>query len=113
MCVFISYSHLGKGPEWKARLLRALHVFEQHHLLDVWEDGRTRVSAAWNDDIAAAMSSASLAVFLITPQALESEFIRKIKLPFLLDRWQREEIPVFPVICEMTSRHSVSLHDAP
>src|SRR5207302_11449433 len=57
--VFISYSHRGKGPEWKAKLLRALHVFERHHVLDVWQDGKIRVSAPWNDDIAQAMSSAS------------------------------------------------------
>ncbi len=33
--IFISYSHRGEGPKWKAALLRSLHVFEQHHLLDV------------------------------------------------------------------------------
>ena len=42
--IFISYSHLGKGPEWKVKLLRALHVFERHHLLDVWNDERIRAS---------------------------------------------------------------------
>ena len=30
--IFISYSHRGKGLEWKAKLLRAFHVFEQQHL---------------------------------------------------------------------------------
>ena len=39
--IFISYSHPGDGPEWKAALLRALHVFEQHHLLDVLQDGKS------------------------------------------------------------------------
>ena len=43
--IFISYSHRGKGPEWKAALLRALHVFERHHLLDVWQDGKIHVSS--------------------------------------------------------------------
>lgn len=44
--IFISYSHRGNGPEWKAWLLRHLAVFEQHHLLDVWQDGKIGVSAA-------------------------------------------------------------------
>ncbi|MCX6923770.1 MAG: hypothetical protein NT154_11265 [Verrucomicrobia bacterium] len=56
--IFISYSHRGNGPEWKAKLLGALHVFEQQHLLDVWEDGKIRVSAPWKDDITQAMSCA-------------------------------------------------------
>jgi hypothetical protein len=45
--VFISYSHRGNGPQRKAALLRVLHVFEQHHLLDVWQDGKIRVSSYW------------------------------------------------------------------
>ena len=98
--VFVSYSHRGSGPEWKAKLLKALEVFERHHLLDVWEDGKIRVSAAWNDDITGAMSSASLAVFLLTPEALESDYILKTELPFFQRRWQPERIPVFPVVCE-------------
>jgi hypothetical protein len=69
--IFISYSHRGNGPKWKAALLRALQVFEQHHLLDVWEDGRIRVSSFWNDDVKQAMSSARLAVVLLTKQALD------------------------------------------
>ena len=55
--IFISYSHRGNGPKWKAAVLRALHVFEQHHLLDVWQDGKIRVSSFWNDDIKAAMGN--------------------------------------------------------
>lgn len=98
--IFISYSHRGRGPEWKARLLKALAVFERQHLLDVWEDGKIRVSAGWNDEITDAMSSASLVVFLLTPEVLESEYILKTELPFLQNRWQQERIPVFPVVCE-------------
>lgn len=104
--IFISYSHRGRGPEWKVKLLKALAVFERQHLLDVWEDGKIRVSAGWNDEITEAMSSASLVVFLLTPDALDPRepadpnYILKRELPFLRDRWERESIPVFPVVCE-------------
>jgi hypothetical protein len=54
--IFISYSHRGNGPKWKEALLRALHVFEQQHVLDVWQDGKIRVSRYWDDDIQEAMS---------------------------------------------------------
>ncbi len=60
--IFISYSHRGDGPKWKAALLRSLHVFERHHLLDVWQDGKIRVSSFWDGDVKQAMGSAQLAV---------------------------------------------------
>jgi hypothetical protein len=98
--IFISYSRRANGPKWKAALLKALQVFEQQHLLDVWEDGKIRVSSFWNDDITQAMSQAQLAVVLLTKEALESEFIRRVELPFLRDRQKNDNLPVIPVICE-------------
>jgi len=98
--IFVSYSHRGDGPKWKARLVRHLGVFEQHHLLDVWQDGRIRVSSQWHDDIQQAMSDARLAVVLLTPEVLESEYILNTEFPFLRERQQRDKLPVFPVVCE-------------
>lgn len=104
--IFVSYSHRGNGPKWKEALLRALHVFEQHHLLDVWQDGKIRVSRYWDDDIKQAMSNARLAVVLLTPEALDPRstadpnYILETEFPFLRDRQQRDKLPVFPVVCE-------------
>ena len=98
--IFISYAHGGNGLKWKAALLRALHVFEQHHLLDVWQDGRIREGAIWADDIASAMNNAQLAVVLLSKEALESQFILNTEFPCLKERQQRDKLPVFPVICE-------------
>jgi tetratricopeptide (TPR) repeat protein len=98
--IFISYSHQGRGPEWKALLLRHLGVFERHQLLDVWQDGKIRVSSHWDDDIRQAMNNAGLAVVLLTPEALESQYILETEFPFLCDRQHRDKLPVFPLICE-------------
>jgi tetratricopeptide (TPR) repeat protein len=98
--IFISYSHRGNGPKWKAALLRGLHVLERHHLLDVWQDGKIRVSSFWNDDIKRAMADARLAVVLVTKEALESEYILAEEFPVLRERQQRDKLPVFPIICE-------------
>lgn len=98
--VFISYCHWGRGTEWKNALLRELDVFEQHHLIDVWQDGRIRIGASWNDDINRAMEEAHLAILLLTGEALESKYIREVELPFLKERQKRDNLPVFPVICE-------------
>jgi hypothetical protein len=98
--IFISYSHRGNGPAWKACLLRHLGVFERHHLLDVWQDGKIRVSSYWDDDIKQAMGNAELAVVLLTKEALESEYILNTEFPILREHQQRDKLSVFPVICE-------------
>jgi tetratricopeptide (TPR) repeat protein len=98
--IFVSYSHRGNGPRWKDALLGALHVFETHNLLDVWQDGRIRVSSFWDDDIKRAMRAARLAVVLLTDEALRSNYILGVELPFLAERQRNEGLPVFPIVCE-------------
>lgn len=98
--IFVSYSHRGNGPEWKSRLLRHLAVFEQQYLFDVWQDGNIRVSSYWDDDIRGALNGAQVAIVLLTPEALESEYILDVEFPALRDRQRRDRLPVFPVICE-------------
>lgn len=98
--IFISYSHHGEGPKWKALLVRHLGVFDHHHLLDVWQDGKIRVGSDWNDDIMQAMSSSRLAVLLLTKESLESEYILNTEFPLLRERQKRDRLPVFPVVCE-------------
>lgn len=97
--VFVSYSRRGNGPRWKAALLEALALFARHGVLDVWEDGRIRVSSRWDDDIVAAIGEAELAVLLLTPESLASEYIVAKELPLLRAR-QQEGLPVFPIVCE-------------
>ena len=96
--IFISYSHCGAGPQWKSALLRALHVFDQHHLLDVWNDERIRASQYWDKEIKQAMSDASVAVVLLTREALVSQYILDTEFPFLKERQQHDNLPVFPVV---------------
>jgi|SRR5579883_3226216 len=98
--IFISYSHRGNGLRWKQNLLAALQVFEKHHLLDVWQDGLIRVGSFWDDDIKQAMEAASIAIVLLTDDALKSQYILEVELPYLEMRQQRDNLPVFPVICE-------------
>lgn len=101
--VFISYCRTGDGPVWKSALVRALHVFEQHHLLDAWHDGKIRDGSLWNDDIKHAIKNAKVAVILLTREALESEYILETEFPLLRERRQQSKLTIFPVICEPCS----------
>ena len=98
--IFISYSHGGRGLEWKDRLLKELAVFEKHHLLDVWHDDETKLGAEWHPLINATMGSARLAVLLLTDEFLKSPFVLQHELPELQRRHKEEGLIVAPILCE-------------
>jgi hypothetical protein len=71
--VFISYSH--KDEEWKDRLVIHLGVLSHQGLLDLWDDRRIGAGEDWYQEIHEAMNAASVAVLLISPAYLASEFL--------------------------------------
>lgn len=98
--IFVSYTRKGNGPKWKTRLLESFRVFERLGLIDVWEDGKLRVSSFWDDDIKQAIACSNAAVVLLTPEALESEYIVDTELPALEEGQRDRGISVYPIVCE-------------
>jgi hypothetical protein len=80
--VFISYSHLDAA--WLAKLKMFLRPLEDQGMLRVWDDTEIRPGSLWMDDIRQSLDSARVAVFLISQNFLNSEFIREKELPQLL-----------------------------
>jgi hypothetical protein len=71
--VFVSYSHADRY--WMERLKTHLTVLERQQLLHVWADVRIEAGAEWRKQIDAALTEARVAVLLVTPAYLASEFI--------------------------------------
>jgi len=97
-CIFISYSHKLRGPEWKHRLIAELAFFEKHGLIAAWDDEQIPAGARWEKEIADAIQNARLAVILLTKEALESEFILQRELVPLQQR-EKDGVIVIPVNC--------------
>lgn len=95
--IFVSYNHHGEGPKWLAALRRSLHLFEQHHLLDVRQDGKIWVSSFLT-------TNARLAVLLLTQEALDSEYILNTEFPFLLAQRCGDGCPILHRL-ERRGRH--------
>ncbi len=93
--IFISYSR--KDVAWKDRVLEQLRVLEFAGELIVWDDERINAGNEWLKDIETAMSSAEVAVLLISADFLTSSFIRRSEIPRLLDRRQTEGLRVIPI----------------
>ena len=91
--VFISYSH--KDAEWLTKLKLFLRPLEDQGLLSVWDDTEIQPGARWMDDIQKSLSLARVAVFLITQDFLNSEFIRAKELPALLKGAQDRGCRIF------------------
>jgi hypothetical protein len=94
--IFISYSH--KDEEWKDRLLIHLRVLERKGMVDLWDTSRIQPGSKWVDDIAKAIKEANIALLLISPDFLASDFIVQRELPVLLEHLHKEGLIVLSIL---------------
>jgi len=80
--VFISYCH--RDAEWLIKLKMFLRPLEDQGLLQVWDDTEIKPGALWADEVKRALQGARVAVFLVTQDFLNSDFIREKEIPVLL-----------------------------
>ena len=94
--VFISYAH--KDDRWRERVVEQRGVLAKQGLLDVWDDRKIGAGDAWFDQIQEHMRSAKVAILLISPSFLTSDFILTHEVPKLFDRHAESGMHIYPLL---------------
>jgi len=94
--VFISYSHADR--RWLDRLLQHLRPLIREGHIQVFSDQNIEPGTVWRVQIQAALDSTRVAILLISPAFLASDFIVDQELPPLLAGAASKGTTIIPVI---------------
>jgi TIR domain len=102
--IFVSYSHADR--DWLDRLRTNLTPYVRGESLDLWDDTKIAPGSDWRAEIDQALDKARVAVLLVSPDFLASDFVASVELPAILRRAGRDLtivwIPIRPSAYDVT-----------
>ena len=103
--IFVSYSHADKrwfDPDDKRALIPWLQRILRHENVTFWydshQDNGLQPGDRFKEEIEQQIDSSQVTLLLISWDFLTSDFIRKVELPQILDREQRKEMVIIPIL---------------
>lgn len=101
--IFISYAHKDNESDdpksrWLDRLKEHLGALASEGFISYWSDKDIEIGENWHQNIQENLVSTKVAVLLVSPAFLSSEYIRKNELPILLKRSKETGVKILPII---------------
>jgi predicted ATPase len=96
--IFISYSHADEAQA--KRILIHLDPLRRDGTIEMWHDRRIKPGEDWREVVDTEMEAADVALFLVSPDFLASEFCQDVEVSHLLSRHQTAELLIIPIIID-------------
>lgn len=103
--IFISYAH--SDQKWVDRLRTHINISGYRESIHVWDDRQIAPGEMWQGQLLKAINEAMIAILLISPDYLSSNFIVGEELPALLRRRETEGLIILPILVRACLWHEV------
>jgi len=94
--IFFCYAHADEDLLMKLKL--HLSPLLNQRLIDVWHDRNISAGSDWEQEIKEQLNSAQIILLLVSPDFMASKYINNVELKRAIERHQRGEARVIPVI---------------
>lgn len=91
--IFISYCH--QDLHWLKIIETHLKPLLNQQLIKIWHDKHIKPGDIWQDQINIALQNSDLAILLVSPDFLASDFIMNKELPYLIKAHQKRQLTLF------------------